>query len=133
MKALIKSSAIVAVLALLSSAVFAAENPTKKAEPAAAKKDVVVFTALAQDKGVGVIIHKADVSKTSVAIYDAEGNVVMKDIQAKNGNDVLKGYVLSALENGKYTIKVTSNNEVTKRVVNVYNDENNQKAFLFEL
>lgn len=133
MKALIKSSAIVAVLALLSSGVFAAENPAKKAAPAVAKKDVVVFTALAQDKGVGVIIHKADASKTSVAIYDAENNLVIKDVQAKNSNDVLKGYVLSALENGKYTIKVTANNEVTKRVVNVYTDGNNQKSFLFEL
>ncbi|QKJ30997.1 T9SS type A sorting domain-containing protein [Mucilaginibacter mali] len=133
MKTLIKSSALIAVLALVSTGVFATENPGKKAAPVAAKKDVVVFTALAQDKGVGVIIHKADVSKTSVAIYDADGNVVMKDIQAKNSNDVLKGYVLSALETGKYTIKVTSNKEVTKRVVNIYTDENNQKAFLFEL
>ena len=132
MKTLIKSSAFIAVLALVSTGVFANENPTKKA-PTAAKKDVVLFTALSQDKGVGIIIHKADVSKTSVAIYDADGNVVMKDVQGKNANDVLKGYVLSALDNGKYTIKVTSNNEVTKRVVNVYNDENNQKSFFFEL
>ncbi len=132
MKTLIKSSAIVAVLALLSTGVFATENPAKKAAPAA-KKDVVLFTALAQDKGVGVIIHKADVSKTAVAIYDADGNLVMKDVQGKNAKDVLKGYVLSALENGKYTIKVTSNNEVTKRVVHVYNDENDQKAFFFEM
>lgn len=132
MKTFIKSSALIAVLVLVSTGVFAKENPVKKA-PTAAKKDVVLFTSLSQDKGVGIIIHKADVSKTSVAIYDASGNMVMKDVQAKNGNDVLKGYVLSALDNGKYTIKVTSNKEVTNRVVNVYNDENDQKAFFFEL
>jgi hypothetical protein len=133
MKTSIKSSALLVVLALLSTGVFAADKKDKIETVASNKKDVVLFTALSQDRGVGVIIHKAAAGKSAVAILDADGNAVMKDILANNSDDVLKGYVLTNLDNGKYTIKVTSNKVETQRVVHVYTDEKSQKSFFFEM
>ncbi|MES2279481.1 MAG: hypothetical protein V4592_25840 [Bacteroidota bacterium] len=133
MKTSFKSSALLVVLALLSTGVFAAGKKDKIEPTASSKKDVVLFTAMSQDRGVGVIIHKAIAGKSAVAILDADGNTIMKDVLANNSADILKGYVLTNLDNGKYTIKVTSNKVETKRVVHVYNDDNNQKAFFFEM
>jgi hypothetical protein len=132
MKAIIKSTVAVLTLGLLSTGVFASDKP--KAEvPANIKKDVVLFTALPQqDLGVGVIIHKAARGKSSVAIYNTAGKQVYKD-DISNGGNVLKGYQLSELDNGDYTIKVTTGNNEVTRNIRVYNDENDQKNFFFML
>ena len=132
MKAIIKSTVAVLTLGLLSTGVFASDKPKTEA-PANIQKDVVLFTALPQqDLGVGVIIHKAAPGKSSVAIYNEAGKQIYKDDISKSGN-VLKGYQLSALDNGNYSIKVaTGNNEVTRNI-HVYIDENDQKNFFFVL
>jgi len=129
MKTNIKSSALIIALALLSTGAFAA---TKSNEgPEAPQQDQVIFTAVSQDQEVGVIIHQAEASKAAVTIYDAEGNVMLKDVLSKKDVVAKKGYDLSQLEEGDYTIKVTSNHVETKRLVHVYSDENDQKAFFF--
>ena len=132
MKTIIKSTVAVLGLALLSTGVFAADKKPKAEAPAKATKDVVLFTALTeQNIGVGVIIHKAAPSKSAVTIVDNAGNQIYKDVMTKSGDVVLKGYQLSALEEGDYTIKVSSNKNEVKRNIHVYTDENNQKNFFF--
>jgi len=130
MKTNIKSTALIIALALFSAGAFAA---TKSTETQDGTQDQVVFTAVSQDQEVGVIIHQVEPAKATVAIYDAEGNVILKDVMVlSEKNEVAKkGYDLSQLEEGDYTIKVTSNNVETKRLVHVYSDENDQKAFFF--
>ena len=134
MKTIIKSTVAFLGLALLSTGVFAADKKPKAEAPAKAAKDVVLFTAMSESNvGVGVIIHKAAPSRSAVTIVDKAGNQIYKDIMSKSGDVVLKGYQLSALEEGDYTIKVSSNKDVTNRNIHVYTDENNQKNFFFVL
>jgi hypothetical protein len=132
MKAIIKSTVAVLTLGLLATGVFATEKPKTEA-PANNKKDVILFTALPQqDFGVGVIINKAAPGKSSVAIYDEAGKQIYKDDMSKGGN-VLKGYQLSNLDNGNYSIKVATGNNLVTRNIHVYTDENDQKNFFFVL
>ncbi len=65
MKTFIKTSALVVAFGLFASAVFANENPGKKAK-VAVKEDVVLFTSMDTDCGVGVIVHKAEATKAQV-------------------------------------------------------------------
>jgi hypothetical protein len=131
MKTIIKSTVAVLALALLSTSVFAADK-TKTDLPATNTKDVVLFTSPSQnDVELGVIIHKATPSRSSVTIYDKAGVQVYKDVMSKSADVVLKGYQLGALEEGDYIIKVTTNNEDVKRAIHVYKDEKDQKNFFF--
>ncbi|HEX8020321.1 hypothetical protein [Mucilaginibacter sp.] len=42
--------------------------------------------------------------------------------------DVSKGYVLNGLEDGEYTMEITTNNQVVKKSIHVYQD-GDQKSF----
>jgi len=130
MKTNIKSSALIIALALLSTGAFAA---TKSNEGPEVPQDQVIFTAVSQDQEVGVIIHQAEAAKAAVTIYDAAGNVMLKDVLSKKEEVAKKGYDLTQLAEGDYTIKVTSNKVETKKLVHVYSDENDQKAFFFKI
>lgn len=131
MKNSVKITAILLLSAIFSTGAFAAKKVTSDVpEPA---QDVVSFTALTKDCGVGVIIHKAAPGKSSVAIYDAKGSEIFNDALPKNAKVDVKGYLLNDLQDGDYTIAVTTGNELVKRTVHVYSDENDQKGFYFEL
>jgi predicted transcriptional regulator len=134
MKTIIKTSALFLGLTLLSAGVFAADKTTEAPKAAApAKQNLVLFTSLAKEHGVQVIVHKATPANSSVRIYDAAGNLLVNDALSKKEAVSLKGYDLSQLEDGDYTIQVTANKEVTNRIVHVYNDENNQRSFFFKM
>ncbi|WP_183556612.1 hypothetical protein [Mucilaginibacter sp. SP1R1] len=125
MKNSIKLSAL---FFLLSTGIFAATSANAKDHPIKTK-DVITFGALQKDRGVSVNILKANGGKSYVMVYDQDKNMLLKDFLPK-GTVVNKGYVLTDLDNGDYTIEVTSNNEVVKKVVHVY-DEDRRKTFFF--
>jgi hypothetical protein len=131
MKTLIKSSALVAVLALLSTGVFATEKTSNA--PEVKKQDVILFTGLEKGCGVGVAVHKAEAGKPIVTITDATGKVILKDALSKKDDVAQMGYNLSELADGDYTFTVTTNNKVTNRIVHVFSDDNDQKSFFFKM
>lgn len=132
MKTFIKTSALVVAFGLFAASTFANEAPAKKAK-VAVKEDVVLFTSMDSDCGVGVIVHKAESGKAQIEIIDANNQVVLKDVTSKGTDAVLKGYVLSNLKNGDYAFKVTTGSKEVKRNIRIFTDENNQKSFVFML
>jgi len=54
-------------------------------------------------------------------IYDQDQNVIFKDVLPKD-KTMEKGYILNQLDNGDYTIEVTSNKQVVKKDIHVYNE-----------
>ncbi len=129
MKNLIKSSALLFALALLSTGALAA---SKVSTADATKQDAVSFTGLSHDRGFIVNIQKQAAGKSFVIIYDKSNNVVFKDILSKGAADVSKGYVLTNLEDGDYTVEVTSNKKVVKTLVHAYTDEGKQGYFFMQ-
>ena len=116
-----KSITLAALLLVLGTSVFAAA-PVKS-------HDEVSFTSLPADKGFGVKIAKQEAGKSVVMIYDKDNNVIFKDLLSK-GPDAEKGYIISNLENGDYTVEVASNKQVVKKQLHVY-DEGQTKSYIF--
>lgn len=117
-----KNSIKLTALFLLASAGLFAAVPAKTV-----KADVpsVTISALASNKGIAV---KAAEAKSIVMIYDQDKNVLRKDILAANGS---KGYVLSGLDFGDYTMEVTTAGQVVKKNIHVYN-EDKTKTFIVQ-
>jgi hypothetical protein len=63
-----------------------------------------------------------------VIISDKDGNVLRKDVLS-NKKSMEKGYILTNLDNGDYTIEVISNGKSVKEDVHVY-DEDQTKTFI---
>lgn len=118
MKASIK---LTALFLLATTSLFAAV-PAK-----ALKTDAtaVTFSTLAANKGIAV---KAADAKSIVMIYDQYKNVLRKDVLAGN---TARGYILNTLENGDYTLEVTSNKQTVKKNIHVYN-EGQTKTFIIQ-
>ena len=115
-----KNSIKLTALFLLASAGLFAAVPAKTV-----KADVpsVTISTLASNKGIAV---KAADAKSIVMIYDKDKNVLRKDVLASNA---AKGYVLNKLENGDYTLEITSNKKTVKKNIRVY-DEGKTKTFI---
>jgi hypothetical protein len=118
---------LTALLVLASVSVFAA-NPSKIKASAAKSKSIVTFASLPSNKGVEVKVESNEPAKAAVIIYDADKNVVFKDVMSSS-KSMEKGYVFNQLENGDYTIEVTSNHQTEKKNIHVY-DEYKTKAFI---
>jgi len=117
-----KNSIKLTALFLLASAGLFAAVPAKTVK---ADAPSVTISTLASNKGIAV---KAAEAKSIVMIYDQDKNVLRKDVLAANGS---KGYVLSGLENGDYTMEVTSNKQTVKKNIHVYN-EDKTKTFIVQ-
>jgi hypothetical protein len=127
MKNSIKLSAL---FLLLSAGIFTATSANAKAHTDSVKVEAnVTVSAMAKGRGVYVNVLNTDDRKSYVMVFDQEDNILLKDF-LPNKAAVTKGYVLNELDNGNYTIAVMSNNEVVKKRVHVYL-ENNQKTFFF--
>jgi len=111
---------LTALLLLASAGVFAA-TPARTVK---AEGPEVTISSLAANNGVAV--NAAD--KSVVIIYDQFKNVLRKDVLAGNTS---KGYILSALENGDYTMEVTANKQTVKKDIHVY-EEGKTKTFLIK-
>jgi len=117
-----KTIAIAAlILGLGTTSVFAAT--------AAPKADASVsFTSLKNDKGFSV---KVAAEKSVVIISDNDGNVIFKDRISK-GVPAEKGYVISDLENGDYTVEVKTETGLTTKHMHVYEDGATKSYFFFQ-
>ncbi|HVS92804.1 MAG TPA: hypothetical protein VHE59_12260 [Mucilaginibacter sp.] len=113
-----KSIAILSLVLGLGTSVFAAPKP--KAD------ESVKFTALKSDQGFGV---KVGGEKSVVIFYDAAGNVIYKD-QVSKGLPAEKGYIVTGLENGDYTVEVKTENGSASKKMHVY-DDGQAKSYLF--
>ena len=128
MKTSIKSSVLLFVFALLSTGVFAAGKIAVNDGA-----DAIALTeSVSNDCAVNVSIDKATAGKSQVTIYDGADNVIMKDALSKQDATIQKAYDFTGLEDGDYTIAVSSNNKVVKKTVHVYSDENDQRSSLAE-
>lgn len=121
MKASIKFTAL---LLLAGASVFAAV-PAKAVVPA--KSAVITFSSLPADKGIGVKVEN-ELGKAIVTITDKDGDILRKDALS-NAKGLEKGYILTSLDNGDYTITVTANGQVAKEDIHVY-DEGQTKMFI---
>jgi hypothetical protein len=124
MKASIK---LTALFLLASTGLFAA-TPSKTKAAAVPSKDVITFSTLPSHKGVDIKVDRAEAGKAIVMIYDQDMNVIFKDVLPAD-KAMEKGYILNQLDNGDYTIEVTSNKQVVKKDVHIYN-EYKTKTFL---
>ncbi|CAN5196674.1 hypothetical protein BH09BAC6_BH09BAC6_18620 [soil metagenome] len=120
-----KSITLAALLVMLTAGLFAA-TPIKVATTRLTGE--VEFTSLPSNNGIEVKVSKSEAGKTSIIIYDMDKNVLRKDV-LNGSNTAEKGYILTSLDNGDYTIEVTSNKKVVKQVVHVY-DEGETKMFI---
>lgn len=118
-----KSITLVALLLALGTSVFAAVPATSKAS------DEISFSSLPADKGFAVKVNKADAGKSMVIIYDKDNSVIFKDVLTKDAS-AEKGYVVTNLENGDYTVEVVSAKKTVTKQLHVY-DEGQKKSFIF--
>ena len=105
---------------LLSTGLFAAV-PVKHAGPnTSTMKGMVTFSTLPSKRGVEIKLNDPAAGKAIVMIYDWDNDVVWKDaLSPKKGLD--RGYILSYLDNGNYTVEVTLNKQlVVKKLAHVY-------------
>ncbi|RWY50235.1 hypothetical protein [Mucilaginibacter gilvus] len=115
---------LAALLLLVSTSVFAA-TPAKT-ETA---QDEITVQASSKNLVIGVSIQKATTGRAYVKFYDKDNNEVMTDyLSSKQSTE--KGYNLSQLPFGTYTMAVTSNNKVVTKQLSVYN-EFGQKTYVF--
>lgn len=121
-----KTSIKLTALFLLASAALFAATPLKTVVPA--KADVITFSSLPSERGIDVKVEKSAPGKAIVAIYDQDGNMLRKDVIG-SGKAFEKAYILNKLDNGDYTIEVTSNKQVVKKSIHVY-DEGDTKMFI---
>lgn len=119
-----KNSIKLTALFLLAGASVFAAVPAKAAVPP--KADVVIFSSLPSQNGVGVKVSKNE--KAIVIISDQNGNVLRKDVLSEKKSSE-KAYILTSLENGDYTIEVIANGKSVKKAIHVY-DEGNTKMFI---
>lgn len=117
-----KNSIKLTALFLLAGVSVFAAVPAKAVVPT--KADVVTFSSLPSQNGVGVKVEKNE--KAIVIITDKDGNVLRKDELSKKS--MKKDYILTSLENGDYTIEVISNGKSVKEDIHVY-DEGDTKMF----
>ena len=121
---------LTALLVLASVSVFAA-SPSKIKATAAKSKSVVTFASLPSQKGVEVKVESNNPAKAAVIIYDADKNVVFKDVMSCS-KSMEKGYILSQLEDGDYTIEVTSNHQTVKKDIHVYEEVTTKQFIVIE-
>ena len=122
-----KSITLSALFVLLTAGLFAA-TPVKAAIVPFA--DDVSFTSLPDNNGIDVKVSKSVAGKTSIVIYDQDKNVLRKDVLGSS-QTAEKGYILTGLDNGDYTIEVTSNKKVVKQAIHIYN-EDETKTFIIQ-
>lgn len=119
-----KSIAFAALLAVLGTSVFAAAPSKVKAQKA---DETVSFSALKNDSGFGV----STAEKSTVIFYDQDNNVIFKDRLSK-GAPAEKGYIVTGLDNGTYTVEVKTGNNIVKKQLHVYEDEGSKSYFFMQ-
>jgi hypothetical protein len=120
-----KNSLKLTALLLLASASIFAATPTKTVVPFTA--DIITFSSLPSLTGLDIKVDKNVAGKVVVLVYDQNNNVVFKDVMS-GAKSMEKGYILNQLQNGDYTLEVSSGKQTIKKEIHVY-DEDNVKTF----
>jgi hypothetical protein len=117
MKNSIKLSAL---LLLAGTGIFAAGATAKPTNPIAPSiKGMVTFSPVPSRRGVEIKVKENAPGKAFVIIYNYENDMVWKDVLSqKKGMD--KSFILNQLDNGNYTIEVTLNKQVVRKIAHVY-------------
>lgn len=121
-----KSITLAALLLVIGTSVFAAAPKTKSEA-----KDQIAFVQLKSDNAFGVAIDKVTTGKSTVIVYDNEHNVIFKDLLTK-GESGTKGYLISSLESGDYTVEVVSKGQSVKKQMHVYDDGEAKSYFFYQ-
>ena len=125
-----KNSIKLTALFLLASVSVFAGPPSKTKKSAISSKNAITFSSLPSHNGVDIKVDRKDSGKAIVMIYDQDGNVILKDGLSTN-KTMEKGYILNQLDNGDYSIEVTSDNLTAKKSVHVY-EEDGKKEFIVQ-
>jgi hypothetical protein len=128
-KTIMKNSIKLSALLLLLSAGIFTSTAASATEGNGKTDEVITVSALEKGRGVSVNVIKPEASKSVVTIYDNNNSVLYKDfLPAKS--DVTKGYVFTGLDNGDYTMKITSDHTVVTKTIHIY-DEDQKKTLFF--
>ncbi len=106
---------------LLLSTAFVAAVPAKPATPKiSAMEKMVTFSSLPTKRGIEIKLNKRATGKAVVMIYNWDNVVIWKDaLSPKKRLD--RGYILSQLDNGNYTVEVMLDKQmVAKKTAHVY-------------
>lgn len=116
MKNSIKLSAL---FLLFSAGVFAVAPAKSVSTKTPSIKNMVTFSSLPSRRGIEIKVKNNTPGKAIVMIYNWNNDVVWKDALSPK-NTLNKGYILSDLDNGNYTVEVMLNKQVVKKTVHVY-------------
>ena len=123
-----KSITLAALLLVIGTSVFAA-TPAK---PTTSNlQDEVSFVPLKADNGFGIKIDKEEAGKTVVIVYDNNSEVIFKDVLSKSASGE-KGYIVTDLATGDYTVEVVSNKQTVKKQMHVYGDGASKSYFFVQ-
>ena len=123
-----KTLKLTALALLLSAGAFAAVPKTAHTMMNG-KQDNIVFYTLPSQRGIDLRIKKAEPGTTVVTIYDDEGRLLQRD--EMNKTDIRRGYNFTQLDEGDYSIVISSNNQVFKRKIHIY-EEGPVRTFIVE-
>jgi hypothetical protein len=123
-----KTIKLAALALLLSTGAFAATAKTPN-KMATGKQDNIVFYTLPSQKGIDLSVKKAEPGTTVVTIYDDEGHVLQKDVMKKT--EIRRGYNFTQLDEGDYSIEISSGGQVFKRKIHIY-DEGAVRSFIVQ-
>jgi len=125
-----KSTKAFMVLLLFSTSLFAAVPAKVAGYNNQPKNETITFSTLPSKNGISVKFKKGATGKAVIIIYDSGKNVLRKDILSDQ-KSLEKGYILTKLDNGDYTVEVTLNKVVIKKGIHVYM-EGQVKTFLIK-
>jgi hypothetical protein len=125
-----KSIKLTALALLLSAGVFAATPKKTAGHTHTGMGDHIVFYTLPSQSGIDLRVKKMNMQPTMVVIRDNNGNVLWRDVM-KGNKDIRRGYNLTQLDDGDYSIEITSGQEVFKRNIHIYN-EGHVRSFIVE-
>jgi hypothetical protein len=122
MKASIK---LTLLLTLASTSVFAATSPKAVVPPS---KAIITLSSLPSLTGLEVKVDAGTATTAAVIVYDEDRNVVYKDV-LPSLKSMEKGYILTHLHDGKYSLEVSVKHQTVKNNILVYH-EGDSKSFM---
>lgn len=123
-----KTSFKLSALAILLTAGLFTASPVKAADLPA---DQITVRGTGKAMVVGLVLKKESAGRAIVKFYDAQNNEIMRDYVSEKQSSA-KGYNLSDLELGKYTITVSAAGEVVTKNVLVYEDEGKKTYIILQ-
>jgi hypothetical protein len=127
-----KKSIKLTVLALFLSAGICAAAPRAHAGNMPVSNNYnIVFYTLPSQQGIDLRVKKSIPGiKTVVMIRDQDGHLLWRD-EMKGKMDIRRGYNLTQLDEGDYSIEITTGSAVFKRNIHIYN-EGSKRSFIVE-